>query len=609
MGTIELLNGLADRSRREEVAAELARHWRAAAVFVLVPDDQLGVLRPAAGFRQTLPGGPTWRRFLTQCAHPGEHHAEVAFPNRDGRAKARGYVADNGAVLALVGGAPTLSYVEFKALPFALLCGLLRAENAEQAASGLVAAARAATERTTPLVAAPDRARSETQAKVGELQRVLREAAELSRQLHRLNDPLEERVKERTRELERQTEERLKAEAALLQAQKIEAVGQLTGGVAHDFNNLLSIIIGSLDLAQDLAGDNQRLVRAVEMAQRAAVRGARLTEQLLAFARRQMLRPRTIELNELIAEYQGLLRRAVGETVEIRTELNSNPCHCWIDPVQLETAILNLAINARDAMPGGGILSIETAPCDHDTEGLVDLAPGRYGRVTIRDNGTGMPADIVDRVFEPFFTTKPDGKGAGLGLSQVYGFVQQSDGGVAIDTELGRGTAIRIYLPLIAAEETRVEQVGSPRTRLSTGSETILVVEDDLEVAEIVLSMLQGAGYRTLAANSGADALSILDTDDDIDLLFTDLVMPGGISGIELARTARERRPGIKVLLASGYTAAPGVKDEATRDGIPFVLKPYRQHDLVAIIRTVLDGAAMDAPSAGSPVELRRAKA
>ena len=562
---------------------------------MLVPDPELGILRPAPGFSQTLPGGSAWRVLLERCAEPGEYRGEVAFPDRHTMRSARAYVAEDGLVLVLVGGTPSLSQAQFKDLPIALLAGLIRAETTEQAALGVVASARDATRRAFDLAGALDRARAETEGKAAELQRSLAEAASLNRQLRQLNDTLEDRVRERTRDLERQTEERLKAESALLQAQKMEAVGQLTGGVAHDFNNLLSVIVGSLDLLEGMAGDNQRLLRTVKMAQRAASRGARLTEQLLTFSRRQMLRPQTIKLNDVIAEYQGLLQRAVGEAIQIKTELTPIPCFCSIDPVHLETAILNLAINARDAMPSGGTLTIQTATCTIGSDEEDDLVPGPYLQITIRDTGLGMTTETRERVFEPFFTTKAEGKGTGLGLSQVYGFVKQSGGRILVESAVGTGTAVQIYLPLVSGEEVGVEEVDTKRANVKIPSATILAVEDDTDVADIVLSVLNEAGFDTHVARSGNDALAFLDAGSSVDLLFTDLVMPGGMNGIELARAARGRRPGLKVLLTSGYAAAAGVTDDASRHGFPLILKPYRQHELIEVIRTLLDGMASEA--------------
>jgi signal transduction histidine kinase len=470
LAPIALFNRLADCRQREAAATALAHHWRAEALIVFIPDRELGILRPAPGFRQTLPGGPEWRHFLAVCRHPGEHHGAVAFPERGRMAAIRAYVGADGAVLALLGGTPTLSYSEFTRLPFSLLSALLGAEAAESAAAGLAAAAREATRRATALAEALDRARSEADAKAAELEAAVIETARLNRRLRELNDTLEQRVRERSRELEKQTEERLKAEAALHQAQKMEALGRMTGGIAHDFNTVLSIIIGSLDLIETMADGNQRLSRAVAMAQGAAERAAHLVKQLLAFGRRQVLRPQTIDVNEAIGEYRTLLRRAVDEAITIRIDLSPSPCRIHVDPVQFETAILNLAINARDAMPSGGILAIETAVCRGPQE-APDLAPGDYVCVTVRDQGQGMPAEIVGQVFEPFFTTKPAGRGTGLGLSQVYGFVRQSGGHVALESDVGKGTAVRIYLPLARGEPGQAE---AGEAAQSAGSERAL---------------------------------------------------------------------------------------------------------------------------------------
>jgi signal transduction histidine kinase/CheY-like chemotaxis protein len=593
--TTELLNRLADRGQREAAAAALARHWRAEALIVLIPDRELGVLQPAPGFRQTLPGGPNWRRFLALCQEPGEHHGAVEFPERGRLMAARAHTGADGAVLVLVGGAPILSREEFLQLPFPLLSALLDAEAAERAATGFAAAARETTRRATALAAALDRARCETDAKAAELAAAVAEMGRLNQELQHLNDTLEERVRERGQELERQTQQRLKAEAALHQSQKMEALGQITGGIAHDFNNVLSIIIGSLDLIETMAGGNRRLLRAVEMAQGAAKRAARLIEQLLVFGRRQILRPQTIELNEAIGEYQNLLRRAVGETIVIKTALSPTPCRVHIDPVQFETAILNLAINARDAMPAGGMLEIETAICE-------ETLPEACARVTVRDHGQGMPAEIVERVFEPFFTTKPPGKGTGLGLSQVYGFVRQSGGRIELDSSPGQGTAVRIYLPLSGKSQPGpglVDPAGAEPATHNAGSETILIVEDDADVLDIALSMLDHLGYRTHVAHNGAEALELLARTSDVDLLFADLVMPGGIGGAVLARAARELRPDLKILLTSGHMTMDAAVDAHSHEGFALIRKPYHRSDLAVAVRSVLDDAA-GARGAGS---------
>jgi signal transduction histidine kinase/ActR/RegA family two-component response regulator len=587
------LNGLADRGRRAEAAGALARYWGAEALIVFICDPELGVLRPAPGFPQILPGGPSWRRFLARCRELGEHRDSVAFPDRETMTEARAFVAEDGAVLMLLGGSPSLSRAEFAELPFGLLSALLRAESVEAATAGRIEAARDATRRATALAEGLDVARSQAAAKAAELAAALAEAARLNQQLRDLNETLEQRVRERTRSLEKETEERIKAQTALLQAQKMEAVGQLTGGVAHDFNNLLSVVIGALESIQGLSEHNPRLERLVKLAQRAAQRGEVLTQKLLAFSRQQVLRSQLVELNDLIRDCEPLVRRAIGETVRLETRFSRTPCRCHIDPVQFETAILNLAVNARDAMPAGGTLVIETAVCrDEGRERRPEMGPGPYVRITVRDNGSGMTPDILARVFEPFFTTKPVGKGTGLGLSQVHGFVHQSGGWVEIDSTLGKATEVRLYLPVAQPEPARAERRRARKVEPASEGETVLVVEDEPDVADMVLSMLDGLGYRTEFARNGKEALSILERNPAIDLLFTDLVMPGGMSGAQLAIAARRLRPHLKILLTSGYAAHPAIADDGLREGFPLISKPYRLNELAAAVRAALGEVA-----------------
>jgi signal transduction histidine kinase len=590
------VNELADPGRRPEAAAALARCLNAEALLVLIRDPDLGVLRPAPGFPQTLPGGPTWRRFLARCTGPGEHQDEVAFPDAHTVKAARAFVGADGAVLILLGGSPALSLSDLDELGFPLLSALLRAESAQVAAAGLAAAARDATHRATTLASALDAARGEIEEKAVELEHALAESARLNEELRRFNETLELRVSERTRELEREVTERRKAEAALLQAQKMEAVGQLTGGVAHDFNNLLAVIMGTLDLIDRKAGDDEELRRLVGNAQRAAERGERLTQQLLTFARRQQLRPKIVDIDELVRNFVGLLQHAVGAAIEIETRCVAGSCRSHIDPVHFETAVLNLAVNARDAMPFGGTLTIETEVVDLDACFVADhpeVQPGAYVRIAVSDTGSGMAPETVARVFEPFFTTKAVGKGTGLGLSQVYGFVKQSGGHIEIESAPAAGTTVRLYLPLAEGEaasrpsfrENRAAQDGA------VGSETVLVVEDDPDVLEMVLTSLNDLGYRTIVARNGAEAMAVLESATPIDLLFTDLVMPGGIGGAVLAREARRLRPDIKILLTSGYSARPA----AAGDGLPgdsqLISKPYRQRELALKIRAVLESS------------------
>jgi len=505
-----------------------------------------------------------------------------------------GFVAESGAVLTLIGGAPNLSMAEFETLPFPLLAALVRAESREQAATGLAAAARDATRRATTLAAALDLARAELTAQAAELASALADAARLNRELQALNDTLEERVAERTEALKKETEERIKAETALLQSQKMEAVGQLTGGVAHDFNNILSVMIGTLDSIQRLGISNPRLRHLVELAERAAKRGEVLTQQLLAFSRRQLLRPQRVDLNSLIANYRELLRRALGETIRLDIRLCAIPCYCHIDPVQFETAILNLTVNARDAMPAGGTLTIETAICAGNTvEDRRQVGSGSYACVTVTDSGTGIDTAIVTRVFDPFFTTKPVGKGTGLGLSQVHGFVHQSGGRIEIDSAPDKGTRVRLYLPLISGENAKPEHTSHEDIIPQTGAETILIVEDDPDVTEMILASLESLGYRVLHAGNGREALAVLQRNKQVDLLFTDLVMPGGMSGTQLIAAARQIRPQLKVLLTSGYAAHPAaVTDDGLREELPLISKPYQLRDLAAAIRAVLAGSS-----------------
>jgi PAS domain S-box-containing protein len=384
------------------------------------------------------------------------------------------------------------------------------------------------------------------------------------------------------------TTERRRAEEALRQAQKIEAVGQLTGGIAHDFNNLLTVISGNLDLLEShVAGEAGR--RLIGAARRGAERAARLTGSLLAFARRQQLRPETVNANRLIQEFRDLLRRAAGEAIDLQLVLNPTLDPCRIDPAQFQSALLNLVINARDAMPAeGGRIAIETQNVeigDDQSTGDPDLAPGRYAVVTVADTGSGMTDEVRRRAFEPFYTTKEVGKGSGLGLSQVYGFVKQSGGHVQLGSELGVGTSVSLFLPQsgdAAAPDPPAGAGAVPR-----GSETILVVEDDAEVRATVVRGLEALGYRVLAARDGPEALRLLSRSERVDLLFSDVVMPEGMRGDELARRARALRRGLRVLLTSGYAKPEGAGrlDETLR----LLAKPYRQEELARAIRSALD--------------------
>jgi len=383
--------------------------------------------------------------------------------------------------------------------------------------------------------------------------------------------------------------ERRQTEEQLRQSQKIEAVGRLTGGIAHDFNNLLTVVIGSLDLAVGrVQGD---LKAAVEGALQAAERGAGLVRQLLAFSRKQTLMPETIDLNRLVAGMRNLLRRTLGENIEIEMKLHSTLWTALADKGQIENALLNLALNARDAMPSGGLLMIESDNVRLDEDyayGNVEVTPGDYVMLAATDTGSGMAPEVLDRAVEPFFTTKEVGKGSGLGLSMIYGFVKQSGGHLKIYSEIGHGTTVRLYLPRSVAAATTDAPGAAVAGDLPRGSETVLVVEDDADVRRFVVAQLRDFGYRVLEAPDGPQAQMILAGDDRIDLLFTDVVMPRGMTGRELAEAARRKRPELKTLFTSGYTEDSNVYQSKLDAGVHFLSKPYRRRDLALKIREAL---------------------
>jgi signal transduction histidine kinase/response regulator RpfG family c-di-GMP phosphodiesterase len=372
--------------------------------------------------------------------------------------------------------------------------------------------------------------------------------------------------------------ERRNLEEQLTQARKMEAVGQLTGGVAHDFNNLLTVVLGNIDMLARKQEEDSRRFRRIEAIRHAAERGRDLTRQLLAFSRRQHLSPVTLDVNALIQEFTPLIRQAVGEAVTIDLQLEDAGLHSHVDPTQLETALLNLAVNARDAMPDGGRLVIASRrEARADRRDLVTIE--------VSDTGVGMPPEIRARVFEPFFTTKEVGKGSGLGLSQVYGFVRQSDGEVELESSPGAGTVFRLLLPPSNAPPQNIRAPDRP-TVVVGGNERILLVEDDPTVLALTLDVLTGLGYSVITATHAAEATAVLESDAKIDLLFTDVVMPGGISGVALARTAQQLRPGLKVLLTSGFV---GENQPMQDNEFPLLDKPYDTPVLADLLRTMLD--------------------
>jgi signal transduction histidine kinase/ActR/RegA family two-component response regulator len=393
------------------------------------------------------------------------------------------------------------------------------------------------------------------------------------------------------------TEQRL-LQQQLVQAQKMEAVGQLTGGIAHDFNNLLTVVLGNIDLLGRRFGGDERAQRQLSAIRHAAERGQSLTGQLLAFSRRQHLRPETLDVNALVRGFESLIRRAVGENIVMETTIGEDPAVCEVDASQLETTLLNLAVNARDAMPDGGTLRIAVRRVEHDADLTVrhnDAAPGPWIVLSIDDTGMGMSREVLNRAFEPFFTTKEPGKGSGLGLSQVYGFVRQSGGFVTLTSSVGAGTQLSIYLPPSDKPMTMPRFIPpvEPETRVK--SETVLVVEDDPTVLAVAIEMLTDLGYRVITASDAGGALEILRRGRPVDLIFTDVVMPGGKTGVQLAEEAQALRPQIKVLLTSGYTGEALARHQPNHCEWPIIAKPFRQPDLATSIRKILESEPLPA--------------
>ncbi|MBV8652653.1 MAG: PAS domain S-box protein [Alphaproteobacteria bacterium] len=389
-------------------------------------------------------------------------------------------------------------------------------------------------------------------------------------------------------------------EAQLRHVQSLEAIGKLTGGVAHDFNNLLAIIHGNLELLDEAVAEGSPLKPLVQDARRAAKRGASLTHQLLAFSRQQPLSPEIVDIGELILEMSELLERTLGEGIAIRCDVTADLWPARIDPNQLANAILNLAVNARDAMPGGGRLTIEASNTvlERDyAERHSEVRPGPYVLVALTDTGTGMPKDVMERALEPFFTTKEVGQGSGLGLSMVYGFAKQSGGHLKLYSEPGQGTTVRLYLPKsesgvsggegsLTTPDPRREPAPLPE---HAGGEAILVVEDDPMVRALTVRILTGLGYRTSEAQDAVAASSVLDTVGPVDLLLTDVVLPHGVSGPELARQAQARWPALQVLYMSGYTRNAIIHNGVLDQGVSLLTKPFLKQELALAVRDCLD--------------------
>jgi PAS domain S-box-containing protein len=385
--------------------------------------------------------------------------------------------------------------------------------------------------------------------------------------------------------------DKIAAEDRIRQAEKMEAVGQLTGGIAHDFNNILTVITGTIEILADAVAKEPQLAAITRMIDEAATRGADLTQHLLAFARKQPLQPRETDVNALIVETGKLLRPTLGEQIEIESAFEDEGCFATVDPNQLVTAILNLALNARDAMPDGGKLILETGSAYLDENYAAmhgEVRPGRYALIAVSDTGTGIPAGILDKVFNPFFTSKGPGKGTGLGLSMVYGFVKQSAGHIKIYSEEGHGTTIKMYLP--PGTGAALVSEAALASDVEGGHETILVVEDDKLVRDFVLTQLHSLGYVTLDAANGAEALAIAEAGHEFDLLFTDVIMPGAMNGRQLADEIQKSRPGLKVLFTSGYTENAIIHHGRLDSGILLLAKPYRKSDMAVMIRKALAG-------------------
>jgi PAS domain S-box-containing protein len=388
----------------------------------------------------------------------------------------------------------------------------------------------------------------------------------------------------------RDVSEKRAAEAQLRQAQKMDAIGQLTGGVAHDFNNILTVITGTIGILTEAVADKPEFVSIAKLIDDAAERGAQLTKHLLAFARRQPLQPVEIDVNSLIVEAAKLLHPTLGEQIEISPKLEDEAWPTLVDPNQLTTAVLNLALNARDAMPRGGKLTLETrnVHLDEDYARLnSEVGPGDYVMIAVSDTGTGIAADLIEKVFDPFFTTKEVGKGTGLGLSMVFGFVKQSGGHIKIYSEEGHGTTVRIYLPRSTGQGQAIVDTAASAS-IERGSETVLIVEDDALVRTYVMAQVASLGYATLEAANAAEALKIIDNGADVDLLFTDVIMPGGMNGRQLVDQALKRRPSLKTLFTSGYTENAILHHGRLDEGVLLLAKPYRKPELARMIRVAL---------------------
>jgi signal transduction histidine kinase/ActR/RegA family two-component response regulator len=412
--------------------------------------------------------------------------------------------------------------------------------------------------------------------------------------LQKLNETLEKRVNDALAERLQEQQRLRMTEEALRQSQKMEAVGQLTGGIAHDFNNLLTGIMGSMELLrarinQGRMGDADRYIMAAQAASR---RAASLIHRLLAFSRRQTLDPKPTDVNRLVVGMEELIRRTVGPQIAVDVVTAGGLWSALIDAPQLENALLNLCINARDAMPDGGRITIETANkwLDERAAGERDLPPGQYLSVCVTDTGMGMTPDVIAKAFDPFFTTKPMGQGTGLGLSMIYGFVRQSGGQVRIYSEVGQGTTMCLYLPRhYGSEADRIEATSPPEAARSQAGETVMVVDDEPTIRMLVTDVLHDQGYSSIEAEEGAEALRILQSNARVDLLITDVGLPGGMNGRQLADTARIARPGLKILFITGYAENAIIGNAQLAPGMQLMTKPFVMEELATRIRAMIE--------------------
>ena len=490
-------------------------------------------------------------------------------------------------VLLVLGGAAESVVLDLAALGFSLLARLLQAEDDVMIASGIAELAAKALDQAASLTASLDTARTK-------LAQALSDAGCLNDALNELNETLEERVGERTQQLEAEMAEREKTEELLRQSQKMEAVGQLTGGLAHDFNNLLAGVSGSLELMQlrMQQGRFNDVDRYMGAAQGAAKRAAALTHRLLAFSRRQTLDPKPTDVDRLVRGMQELIQRSVGPGIPVEVVGVSGLWPALVDPSQLENALLNLCINARDAMPDGGRITVETHNkwIDERASSKLDMPEGQYLSLCVTDTGTGMSREVIAHAFEPFFTTKPIGEGTGLGLSMIYGFAQQSGGQVRIYSEIGEGSTVCIYLPRhygeVGAETVAIKIDARPHSEQSA---TVLIVDDEPTVRMLVNDILEELGYLAIEAGDSAAGLKILQSDVSINLLVTDVGLPGGMNGRQMADAGRVKRPDLKVLFITGYAENAFLGNGHLAPGMAVLTKPFAMDTMTDRIRSMIE--------------------